>query len=120
MLYVGINQSSYTTLPNPNQDPFDINFEYIVVEKTSIQNDKNITYTGKEKRKVKLEYSFRTLAEFNSIKNYCNIPQPFWVKIETSSGIYYEYYSYLSIKATNVLAVSSDFRYSFEIIISQI
>lgn len=114
---IGLNSTSLTTLTPPNgESGLDTSYLYKMIIKESTQNDRNVTFVGRQKKDIVLDFVHKKQSEFNSIFQYCNQTLEYFVEIKTDANlIYFNNFAFLTLESVQIDTVADDFRHNFKI-----
>lgn len=116
---IGLTSGSLTDMPLPKRE-YPVEFSNKIEEVENQSNNLVVRLSGKEKQVLKLDYEYKSITDFNTLKNYCNKPQFYYCQIENSLGtVYFTGYAFLTISGVQVMAFGDNFMQGFTITIKQ-
>lgn len=117
---IGLTSGTLVDMPLPKREyPVDFDNQIEILKNQS--GSKVVRITGKESQVIKLDYEFKDITDFNTLKNYCNKPYFYYCQIENSLGtVYFSDFAFLSISGVEVMAFGDNFMQGFSVTINQI
>jgi hypothetical protein len=116
---IGLTSGTLVDMPLPKRE-YPVEFLNRIEEVGNQSNNIVVRLTGKEKQVLKLEYEYKSITEFNTLKSYCNKPYFYYCQIENSLGtVYFSGFAFLTISGVGVMAFGDDFMQGFSITIKE-
>lgn len=119
---IGNDLFSLIDLPKPSRSSgLGFNYKYNYTVKESIFGQRNVTYSGRVKRDIRLEFEHKTVTEFNTILAYCNTPFSFWLEVKSDANqIVFQNKALLFLEDVKIETTSDDFKHFFKVKILEV
>lgn len=97
-LSIGLTSGTVTPVTGPDgKATLGMSYRNNVEQKQNIDNGTLLTMTGSEKTDLEISFRYKDNTAFNGVKTWCNVPYPYWVKVEDGSTVFYSGLAYLVI-----------------------
>jgi hypothetical protein len=116
MLQIGLTSASLITVTNPDGGQALLNS--IIVKRTldeTVTNTRIVTHTGTLKKDYTFNFVNKSIASFNLINTFCNVPQFYLVRFTINSTLIIDSFYYLEMLEVQESLISNNLLKNFTI-----